>query len=54
MSGTMTLGGGEKFSTFPAHAQPAILRIWQKAHWFNIGGAFLCMIAKELSTETIT
>ena len=24
------------FPTFPAHAQPAILRIWQEAHWHLI------------------
>ena len=30
MSGTPNRGGGEKF---PAHAQPANLRIWQEAHW---------------------
>ena len=29
MSGSLTLGAGK---TFPAHAQPAILRIWQEAH----------------------
>ena len=26
------VGGGKAFPTFPAHAQPAILRIWQEAH----------------------
>ena len=24
---------GKTFQAFPAHAQPAILRIWQEAHW---------------------
>ena len=24
---------GKTFPAFPAHAQPAILRIWQEAHW---------------------
>ena len=32
MSGSLTKGGGEKFPAFPAHAQHAILRIWQEAH----------------------
>ena len=35
MSGSPTRGvggGGETFPAFPAHAQPAILRIWQQAH----------------------
>ena len=26
---------GKTFPAFPAHAQPAILRIWQEAHWGN-------------------
>ena len=25
--------GGENIPTFPAHAQPVKLRIWQEAHW---------------------
>ena len=33
MSGYLTRGGGETFPAFPAHAQHAILRIWQEAHW---------------------
>ena len=36
MSGSLTNGGGENgartFPAFPAHAQPAILRIWSEAH----------------------
>ena len=32
MPGSLTRGGGEMFPSFPAHAQPAILRIWQAAH----------------------
>ena len=32
MSGLLNRGGGKTFPTFPAHAQPAILRIWQEAH----------------------
>ena len=32
MSGSLTRGGGKTFPAFPAHAQPAILRIWQDAH----------------------
>ena len=28
MSGSLTLVGGKRFPAFPAHAQPAILRIW--------------------------
>ena len=28
VSGSLTRGGGETFPAFPAHAQPAILRIW--------------------------
>ena len=28
MSGSLTRGGGKTFQAFPAHAQPAILRIW--------------------------
>ena len=31
---------GKKFPAFPAHAQPAILRIWQEAHGFVVGGVF--------------
>ena len=32
MSGSLTRGGGKTFPAFPAHAQPAILRIWQEVH----------------------
>ena len=32
MSGSLTCGGGKTFPAFPAHAQPAIWRIWQEAH----------------------
>ena len=32
MSGSLNSGGGETFPAFPAHAQLAILRIWQEAH----------------------
>ena len=28
MSGSLTRGGGKTFPAFPAHGQPAILRIW--------------------------
>ena len=27
---------GKTFPAFPAHAQPAILRIWQEAHWESL------------------
>ena len=34
MPGSLTRGGGKKpFPAFPAHAQTALLRIWQEAHW---------------------
>ena len=32
MSGSLTRGDGETFPAFPAHAQPAILGIWQEAN----------------------
>ena len=32
-SGSLTPGGGENVPGIPAHAQPAILRTWQEAHW---------------------
>ena len=32
MSGSLNRGSEKKFPAFPAHAQPAILRIWQEAH----------------------
>ena len=32
MSRSITRGGGKTFAAFPAHAQPAISRIWQEAH----------------------
>ena len=32
MSVSLTRGSGESFPAFPARAQPAILRIWQKVH----------------------
>ena len=32
MSVSLTRGGGETFPAVPAHAQPAILHIWQEAH----------------------
>ena len=35
--GLLTRGGGKTFPTFPAHVQPAILRIWQEAHWGDLG-----------------
>ena len=31
------VSGGKTFPAFPAHAQPAILRIWQEAHWHEWG-----------------
>ena len=33
ISGSLTRGFGKTFPAFPAHAQPAILLIWQEAHW---------------------
>ena len=42
MSGSLSRGGGEvgkTFPAFPAHAQPAILRIWQEAYWHQDDGA---------------
>ena len=39
MPGSLTSGSlwsqrqGKTFPAFPVHAQPAILRIWQEAHW---------------------
>ena len=36
MSGSLMRNGGETFPAFPAHAQPAILRIWQEAHSVDI------------------
>ena len=41
MSRSLTRGGGETFPAFPAHVQPAILRIWQEAH----SNAFYCSLA---------
>ena len=41
MSISLTRGGGKTFPTIPAHAQPAILRIWQEAHsalWVIVTG----------------
>ena len=32
MSGSLTCVAGKTFPAFPAHAQPAILHIWQEAH----------------------
>ena len=31
-SGSLVRGGGNTFPAFPAHAQPANMRIWQEAH----------------------
>ena len=50
MPGSLTLGGGENVPAFPAHAQPAILRIWQEAHgsasWRDgLSVVLLCMSA---------
>ena len=36
MRRSLTRGGGEMFSAFPGHAQPAILRNWQETHGMNI------------------
>ena len=33
MSGSLTCGGGENFPEIPGACAPAILRIWQEAHW---------------------
>ena len=41
MSGSLTCGGGENFPAFPAHAQPAILRIWPETHGLDWGYWFL-------------
>ena len=32
LPGSPTRGGGENVTTFPAHAKPTILRIYQEAH----------------------
>ena len=32
MTVSSDVGGGKTFPAFPAHAQPAILRIWQEVH----------------------
>ena len=42
MLGLLTRGGRKAFSTFPAHAQPAILLIWQEAHGNTKTGTTLC------------
>ena len=31
---------GKMFPTFPAHAQPVILRIWYEAHWHTLNKPF--------------
>ena len=36
MSGSLTTVAGKTFPAFLGHAQPAILRIWQEAHWMRI------------------
>ena len=36
MPGSLTHSVGKTFPAFPAHAQPAILRIWQEAHWLHL------------------
>ena len=43
MSGSLTRGGGKTFPSFPAHAQPAILLIWEEAHVCNV---FWCDLRK--------
>ena len=55
MPGSLTSGflwnrrRGEMFPAFPAHAQPAILRIWLEAHgtWSEIGHLLLCHIRQR-------
>ena len=45
MSGSLTRGGGENVPGIPGACAPAILRIWQEAHWLIfvhlVTGAFL-------------
>ena len=36
MSGSLTCGDGENVPSIPGACVPAILRIWQEAHWYNI------------------
>ena len=46
ISGSLSRGGGETFLAFPAHAQPAILHIWQEAH------CSICYSALNNSVDT--
>ena len=36
MSGSLTCGDGENVPGIPGTCAPAILRIWQEAHWFGL------------------
>ena len=62
---SVEVGGGKTFPTFPAHAQPESLRIWQDAHenllptsendnlinWLITGGVILCHMTRSTSVQ---
>ena len=56
MPGSLTSGflwnwrRGKTFPAFPAHAQPAMLRIWQEAHCFRL---FCCVSIFELNMQSL-
>ena len=44
MSGSLTCGDGENVPGIPGACAPAILRIWQEAHWCNHAIARYCTL----------
>ena len=54
MSGSLSRGGGENVFAFPAHAQPAILRIWQESlAWYLTGVLGAKMITGSFWCSTV-
>ena len=45
MSGSLTCGGGENVPGIPGACAPAILRIWQEAHWGRDDMSARCQVA---------
>ena len=49
ISGSLTRSGGETFPAFPAHAQPAIMPIWQEAHASRIWITSSCLSLRTVN-----
>ena len=51
MSGSLTCDDGENVPGIPGACAPAILRIWQEAHWRILIDTFLCLILQYTDSK---